>query len=303
MFWPKGLRPKKLHYSVNRGARVFLITMLTIPILHWCVFWLYVNINSILMSFQLPSGGWSLQQFRSLFYELGRSDSQIIIAVKNTFIYFANSVLIVQPLALGVSYLFYKKIFMYKLFRVVLYCPAIISAVAMTSAFSNIISPVGPLGVILEKMGVHPVPEFLNDARYATWAMVVYCAWTGIGTGTLLYQGAMARIPTDVLEASRLDGCRAGTELIRIIIPLIWPTISTQLILTLTGMLTASGPILLLTMGEHDTTTLSFWIFYNVKYTGSLNQVAATGLFFTVISVPVILTIRWLIEKVPAVEY
>lgn len=277
--------------------------MLAVPILHWFVFWLYVNVNSIAMAFQLPSGGWSLHQFRTLFYELSRPDSQIVIAFRNTLIYFANSVCVILPLALGLSYLFYKKIFMYKVFRVVLYCPAIISAVAMTSAFSNIISPVGPLGVILQKLGVDPVPELLADARYATWTMVFYCAWTGIGTGTLLFQGAMARIPVDVLEASRLDGCQAGTELIKIIIPLIWPTISTQLILTLTGMLTASGPILLLTMGEHDTTTLSFWIFYNVKYTGSLNQVAAAGLFFTAVSVPVILTIRWLIEKVPAVEY
>ena len=33
------------------------------------------------------------------------------------------------------------------------------------------------------------------------------------------------------------------------------------------------------------------------------NQVAATGLLFTLIGVPIILLARWLIEKIPVVEY
>ena len=33
------------------------------------------------------------------------------------------------------------------------------------------------------------------------------------------------------------------------------------------------------------------------------NVVAAAGLFFTCVGVPFILLVRWLIDKVPAVEY
>ena len=98
-----------------------------------------------------------------------------------------------------------------------------------------------------------------------------------MGTGTLLFQGAMARIPTDVLEAARLDGCRVGSELIHIVFPLILPTVSTQIMLLMTGLFNASGPILLLTNGEHETTTIAFWIFYEVKFNGSLNNVSAAG--------------------------
>lgn len=302
IFWRNGVRPSK-GKTMKRGARIFLIGMLTIPICHWFVFWVYVNINSIMMAFQLPTGAWSFHNFENLFYELGASDSQIMIALRNTTIYFCNSVLICMPCSLLLSYFFYKKVFGYKVLRVILYLPAIISSVAMTSAYSSLVAPTGPVGYIMKSMGFDPVPELLADARYATWTIVVYVTWTGIGTGTLLYQGAMARIPIEVLEASRLDGCKAGTEFFRLIIPLISPTLTTQLILTLTGLLGSSGPILLFTNGTHDTTTLSFWIFYNVKYTGALNTVAATGLFFTVVSVPVILFIRWLIEKIPTVEY
>ncbi len=303
LFWSKGVKPGK-GGSMNRGAKIFLVVMLTVPILHWCVFWLYVNINSILMGFQLPNGEWSLHNFNVLFYELTAPDSQIIIALKNTFLYFFKSVVIVMPLSLFLSYFYYKKIFMYKTLRVILYLPAIISGVAFVSAYKNLVSPTGVYGYIMKSMGVEHVPELLSDERYATWTILVYTIWTGIGTGTLLFQGAMARIPLEVLEAARLDGCSAATEVFRIIIPMISPTLTTQLILALTGVLSSSGPILLFNgNGSHGTTTLSFWIFYNVLYTGALNTVAATGLFFTVVSVPVILFIRWLIEKIPTVEY
>lgn len=280
--------------------------MLTIPIIHWFVFWLYVNINSIMLAFQLPTGDWSLQQFKSLFYELfSAPSSDIKIAIRNTIIYFVNSLFIIMPLSLFLSYFFYKKIFAYKTLRVILYLPAIISSVAMTSAFMSIIDREGLFGKLLLKMGrpEAEIPELLADARYATWAMVVYCTWTGVGTGTLLFQGAMARIPTEVLEAARLDGCTAGTELFRIILPMIWPTISTQMMLLLTALFNASGPILLITQGTHETTTIAYWIFDCVKNRGTLNLVSAAGLFFTAIGVPFILGIRWLIERIPAVEY
>lgn len=303
IFWPKGVKAGKGR-STGKGAKLFLVVMLTLPIIHWLFFWLYVNINSISMAFRLPSGGWSLHNFDVLFYELTAPDSQIITALKNTFIYFFNNLLIVMPLQLLLSYFYYKKIFMYKTLRVILYMPAIISSVALVSAYKNLVSPTGAFGYILRELGVEHVPELLSDERYATWTIVIYMTWTSIGTGVLLFQGAMARIPVEVLEAARIDGCTTFTEFIRIIIPLISPTIVTQIILAMTGVLSSSGPILLFNgTGTHKTTTLAFWIFYNVLYTGALNSVAATGLFFTVVSVPIILFIRWLLEKIPTVEY
>ena len=77
-----GKRPEdaaKKKKAVNRGAVVFLIVMLALPILQWLVFWLYININSIFLAFQYPRGGWTLFNFRVLFDNLrteGRSQSK-----------------------------------------------------------------------------------------------------------------------------------------------------------------------------------------------------------------------------------
>ena len=122
----------------------------------------------------------------------------------------------------------------------------------------------------------------------------------------LVLGGAFERIPSEVLEAAKLDGVSPVREIVSLIIPMIWPTISTILILYTTGLFNASGPVFLFgTLGEYETWTLSYWIFHKVLYGGSgqYNSVAALGLIFTCIGVPIVMLIRWLLEKVPAVEY
>ena len=293
---------KKKKGLKHRGQTLFLVGMLTIPIVHWFVFWLYVNANSIMLAFQLPTGDWSLHTLQSALREFS-TDGPLFLALGNTLKYFFTSILITMPCSFVLSYLFYKKILMYKVFRVILYMPAIISGVVITSAFSFVIAPDGPIGIILSRLGVDPVPEFLANSDYATGTILFYTVWPGIGTGTLLFQGGMARIPLEVLEAAKLDGCGPGRELVSLIIPLLWPTISTQLILQLTGLFGSSGPILLFTQGAYETTTLAYWIFDSIYTYGNYNAVSAAGLCCTVVGVPIILGIRWLIERIPAVEY
>lgn len=121
----------------------------------------------------------------------------------------------------------------------------------------------------------------------------------------LLLSGALARIPVEVLESARLDGIGTGRELVSMIVPLVWPTMSTILILNMTGLFGASGPILLFTKGQWGTSTIGYWIFDKVAFVGisAYNEVAAAGLIFTAIGVPIIMFFKWLLERIPAVEY
>lgn len=164
---------------------------------------------------------------------------------------------------------------------------------------------------MLEKMGIN-VPEegFLLNTDTATPAIMIYCVWTGFSTNMIIISSAMSRVPVEVLESARLDGCSAFKELIFLILPLIWSSVSTLVIFLLTGIFNASGPILLFHPdGGFDTMTLSFWIYQQVygggTYggTGNYGLVSCAGLIFTCIGVPFILLIRWLIEKIPTVEY
>lgn len=298
----KNQQPRK--NPERRINTVFITVMLLIPVLHWIVFWFIVNINSILMAFKIPTGDWSLETLRIVFRDLKAGDSTLRIAIKNTLLYFTKDVVMLF-FQLLIAYFFYKKIFAYKAFRIIFYLPSIVSGVAIATMFSNFILPSGPLGIILNKLGMEVVPEFLADTNYATNTILVYTIWLGWGGNMLLFGGAFARIPVELIEAAKLDGITAHKEFTHIIMPLVWSTLSTLLILNMTGIFGASGPILLFTKGAYQTTTIGYWIFDKVAYVGlsAYNEVAAAGLVFSCVGVPVIMFFKWLLERIPTVEY
>lgn len=197
------------------------------------------------------------------------------------------------------------------MFRIVFYFPAIISSVALVTAFRSFVDPGGPVYIIGEKLGFDmPVEGLLANKLTATNTIVFYSIWTGLTTNVLLFGSAMNRVPAEVLEAATIDGCGMVRELFQLILPMIWSSISSVIILALTSIVNSSGPILLFTNGQHETTTINFWIFSLVYgngnvggMAGSLNLASCVGLCFTIISVPIIMGIRKLFEKIPAVEY
>lgn len=293
------VKKKKSH----KKKTIFLISMLIIPVIHWLIFWLYVNLDSILLSFQFARGGWTLYNFQILFRDLGMGDAVLLQAFRNTMTFFFINILLIMPLCFLVSYLLYRKIRGFAVFRIIIFLPQIISAVVLTTAFSNFVAPNGPVGIMLENFGVKEIPQFLGNSSYALQTIIFYTVWTGIGGNMLLFSGAMSRIPLEIIESARIDGCYFLRELYHIILPMIWPTLSMIIIFACTGIFSSSGPILLFTKGKYNTYTLAYWIYEQVYVNNSYNNVAAAGLFFTCIGIPFILLVRKLLDKVPLSEY
>ena len=291
---------------------IFVGGMLALPLLQWLIFWLIVNFSSISLAFtDARTNAFTFQNFARFWEGLTAPYGTIKVALSNTFKYFLNSLLVINPLSLVIAYFLYKKIAFYKGFRILFYLPAIVSSVAMVAVFREVINPGGVLDAVLHLFGQSIPPEgWLARPDSATNVILVYSVWTGFSANMLLFMGAMIRVPVEMLEAAKLDGCSAIVELFVLILPLILPTISTLTIVTCTNVFSSTGPILLFTGGNYDTTTISYWIFEKIYGNGVLggsptnyNIVSATGLCFTLIGVPVILGIRYLMDKLPAVEY
>ena len=299
----------------KRSEIIFLTAIVAVPTIHWFIFWLYVNMSSFVLAFKTQTGEWSLLNFemfwRSLTSPYGATVGRSLV---NTLKYWAVSIGINFPLSIVIAYFLFKKIKFYKFFRIVFFLPSIVTSIILVSVYNMTIAPNGMWDMFLKLFG-KSVPEwgYLNDEATATNAILIYSAWTGFGSNVVLIGSAMARVPDSVLEAAKLDGCKPLREIMQIILPLIWPTLSTLILLSLTSFFSASGPILLFAPDGHaGTTTLSYWIFKQVYGSGEFGQaggtqnyglVSATGLIFTVVWVPVILFVRWLMEKIPSVEY
>lgn len=298
------VKRKKKH---NYKRTIFIILMLAIPVTHFALFWVYVNFNSILMAFQIRDGygiHWGFDNFARFFHEVKISELDLGIAIKNTLLLFLVGTVIGMPVTLLLSYFLFKKIKGYKVFRVVFFLPSIISAAVLVAMFKYLFRMDGPVNNLLSMFFGKTIDnEWLVDDKLAMGTILFYCFWTGFGGGLVLFTGAMHRIPEEVLEYCVLDGVSPVRELFQIIVPMIWPTISTQLVFAFAGLFVNAGPILLFTEGQYKTMTIGYFILQEVR-NGSYEYPSAIGLLFSVLGFPLVIFVKWICSRIfEDVEY
>ena len=283
----------------------FLISVFAIPVAAFLLFWVYVNFQSILNAFRIEKRGeiiWSLNNWKNFWLDLTEpspmTDMKLIL--KNTLIFFSTNMFVIIPISLIFSYFLFKKIKCYKIFRIVFFAPSIISAAVLATLYKFMLNP--SIGGFLSKFlslfnNGEEINYLVTDGK-ALKAVVAYCIWTGLSVDIVLFNGAMERVPKTIIESAQIDGVNSVQEFIRILFPMIWPTISTIIITTTAGIFTASGPLLLLTGGAHQTNTISFWIYQQVQAQVSPYYPSTVGLVFTLVGVPIVLIVKRLVESI-----
>lgn len=292
--------------SIQKGKYTFIILGIIIPILHFFVFYVGINATSILLAFQKTKyvagvgevTNYTLDNFKNVFKYLTQSDNQMFIALKNTLELFCVDILMMIPIFIF-AYCFSKNMKGAKFFRVVMYLPTIISGVAFSTMVTSILQDnVGALDVLCQRLfGINLPPIFTSD-EYAWKGVLCYCIWAGVYANLLILEGAIRRVPAEVIEAAKIDGAGNFKILTKVIIPMTWGTVSTILIMKVAGLFTINGPILLLTNGMHNSQTLSFWFYKSVAVDGSYNVPAAGGIVFTILGLPIVWGFRKLVNKI-----
>lgn len=302
---------EKKKKPVDKIRVLFILFCITIPILNWLIFYIYTNFSAFFMAFMNKDGVWSFDNFIRFFNEFTLPTSQINEAFRNTFLTFGIN-LITFPLKVLVSYFIYKKVPGYNFFRIVFFFPTIIFSVAVSMVFSRMVGANGIISEIVSNiMGLDYVPELLADSRFANWTVLLHMLWIGFPGDLIIWGGTFARIPTEVLESGRIDGVNWWTEFTKITVPMVWPTVSLQMVLMFCSIFSASGNVFLLTKGDYGTMTLSAWMYlqmYNnvgtIDTTNVFNYLSAVGLCITVVAVAISLIIRrWTDKAFEEVEF
>lgn len=283
---------------------LFILFAVTVPVLNWIVFYIYPNLSSIVMAFQDSQGKLSFVNFERLWTEFHLPTSQIRIAVKNTLITFSITFACFIP-RVFVSFLIYKKIPGYRVFRILFFLPSILFSVCLAMCFTRMVGTNGFIAKFVgEVLHLGRTPELLADSRFANYTIWAQMIWLGFPGDLIIWGGTFARIPADVLEAGRMDGVNWFTEFTKITVPLVWPTVALKMVLTVCGLMAATGQVYLLTGGDYGTMTLSAWMYKTLiqssgtKYTSNVyNYLSAVGLVMTVISVGLALVVRTYTDK------
>jgi len=114
-----------------------------------------------------------------------------------------------------------------------------------------------------------------------------------------LLHGAISRIPTEIIEYGQLEGISMTRELWQVIVPMIWPTITTLFVLGSTSAFTIFLQPQLLTNGgpNGSSYTIALYVLEQVR-ASNLEYAAAVGVFFSLIGVAVVMLFRFIMEKI-----
>jgi ABC-type sugar transport system permease subunit len=173
--------------KARKGKTLFIVCILAIPILNWLVFWFWVNIQSILLAFQIETVdgiSFGLTHFADFWEAIVKENGDLGLSMKNTALYFLSSAVITMPLSLLISYFLSKKILGYQVFRIVLYLPCILSPIILTSIYDQFLSPRGPLGVLCQNLNLsYPLngPLKTPESMLPTFTIIIYTILTGFG--------------------------------------------------------------------------------------------------------------------------
>ncbi len=289
---------KKNKKPINWIRVAFILFSILLPWVFFLVFYVYVNIDSIFMAFQTSDGAWTVDHFVRAFKEFTSPDGELLIALKNTLITFAIG-LVTYPFKVLVSYFLYKKIPFAGVYRILFFLPAMIFGVAIAMVFTQFVGVYGPIAKqIGEWMGLSYIPELLADSRFANYTLWAHMLWLGFPGDLIIWGGTFARIPADVLESGQIDGVSWLGEFTKIVVPLVWPTVALQLLLSFCGIFGASTANFLLTGGAYGTQTLSTWLYMQTLAGAGdpnapvFNYMSAVGLIMTVIAVTITMFMR-----------
>ncbi|HEY9054537.1 MAG TPA: sugar ABC transporter permease [Rectinemataceae bacterium] len=246
------------------------------------------NINTDVINFV------GLKNFRELF-----KDKKLVAALAHTLTYAFSVTVLRNAIGLGLALMLNAKLRLRGLFRTVFFLPYIISPIIIGYLFTAIYHPShGLLNEGLKLIGLKILAvDWLNDPRYALLSTILVDVWRTAGFSMVIYLAGLQMIPVELFESASLDGARYPQTFRYITFPLIAPSLTVNLTLSLIGTMKVFVMILVLTNGGpgYATEVINTYIMTDFSL-GLYGQGTAANMLLTIliiaIGAPVLLFLR-----------
>ncbi len=165
------------------------------------------------------------------------------------------------------------------LFRTVFFMPNLIGGIILGYIWQQMIN------AVLLKYET----TLVANATYGFWGLVILMNWQMIGYMMIIYIAGLQNVPTELLEAARIDGATGWQVLTRIKIPMVMSSVTICLFLTVSNSFKLFDQNLALTAGAPSKKTAMMALdIYNTFYGRSgfegVGQAKAV-LFFIIVAV------------------
>ncbi len=167
------------------------------------------------------------------------------------------AILSINVLSFFMALLLTRKIKGTNLFRTVFFMPNLIGGIILGYIWQSMIN------AILVNYGT----TLVANAKFGYIGLIVLMNWQMIGYMMIIYIAGLQNVPTDLIEAANIDGATSLQTLIRVKIPMVMPSISICLFLTLSNCFKLFDQNLALTAGAPSKKTAMMALdIYNTFY-------------------------------------
>lgn len=214
------------------------------------------------------------------------NDEKFITAFGLTLKYTIAMIIIVNIIGFAFALLVTRKMKGANFLRSIYFLPNLIGGLILGFIWKFVFTKI--FEQIATSMGVEALSGWLDSSSKAFWAMVIVGSWQMVGYVMVIYIAGIQSISDDVIEAAKIDGASYGTILKSIIMPLMVPSFTISLFVTLSGAFKQYDTNLSLTGGgPYGTTELITMNIFNTAFTGNEYAYAQAKsiIFFLVIMV------------------
>ena len=188
------------------------------------------------------------------------------------------SIVTVNIIAFTLAYLLTRKIKGTNFFRTVFFMPNLIGGIVLGYTWQSMIN------AVLANYGT----TLVANSKYGFIGLILLMNWQMIGYMMIIYIAGLQNVPTELIEASKIDGATKWQTLRHVTIPMVMPSITICLFLTLSNSFKLYDQNLALTNGApmHKTEMLALNIvnsFYGRSNFEGVGQAKAV-MFFVIVA-------------------
>jgi raffinose/stachyose/melibiose transport system permease protein len=211
------------------------------------------------------------------------SNRDFLNALRFSALFTVVSVLIINAAAFALALVLTKGIKGTNIFRTMIFMPNLIGGIVLGYIWQFIING------FLSIFGV----TITVDPKYGFWGLVILSNWQFIGYMMIIYIAGIQSIPGDIYEAAVIDGSGWFSTLRKITIPLVMPSITIALFMTITNSFKMFDQNLALTAGLPGKQTVMVALdIYNTFYSRAgwegVGQAKALVFFLLVVVISLI---------------
>jgi multiple sugar transport system permease protein len=287
---PASLTSSSLTYK--RQKAITSILFLFVPLLLLIVFTYLPAFNMLWYSFTEWDGFGSAKKFIGLENYIAIFTNPEYFSVFWVSLYYFVGAIVQMAIALYFATILSFNVRFKNLFKGILFFPYLVNGVAIGFMFLYFFQPDGVLDVIVKLFGVSSenMPLWLGDRSFINISLAAVSVWRYTGFNFVLFMGAIQSIPSEIYEASELDGANRWQQFIYIILPSIRPITALSMILAVKGALSVFEIPYVMTFGQNGSST---FVIQTVEMAFKFNKVGLASAMAVVLLVFIVI-VTWI---------